>query len=93
MQIKTIADFKRAMIKGTKWHSIHEFTGDNPKPPVDMGVRECGLNNSVDFGFIIPEKSGRVSHCNWPKKSEFSTDGQTVTIDSGWVVLKYKEVK
>ena len=49
--IKTIADFKRAMIPGTFWECTHKYIGKNPSKPKSLGLRECVLNNSVDFGF------------------------------------------
>ena len=86
--MKTIADFKRAMIPGTKWHTTHRYINNNPTPPKDMGIRECGLNNSVDFGFINPA-SGQISHCSWPKKSEFSVEGNTIVITNDFCELRY----
>ena len=89
--IKTIADFKRAMVKGSKWQATHRFSR-NPENVTDLGVRVCGLNNSVDFGFIMPDKENRISHNQWPKKKEFNvSDDNTVTMDSGWIIMTYKQ--
>ena len=89
--IKTIADFKRAMQVATLWQATHQFKDG---PLNDLGIRQCGLHNSVNFGFIMPEKGNRMSHCNWPLKSEFSvTSDNTVIINSGWVKLTYKQLK
>lgn len=87
--MKTIADFKRAMTIGSTWECIHQYIGNNPSEPKSLGIRKCGLNNSVDFGFIT--ETG-ISHCSWPKKSTFSVtnDGQTVVITQvGFCELRY----
>ena len=89
-KIKTIADFKRSMDIGSVWDTKHRYIGNattdpsGKSPYKDMGVRECVLNNSVDFGFKDP-KSGNTSHSRWPKKVEF-----TVT-DNGHTVIITKE--
>ena len=90
--IKTIADFKRAMTIGTKWEATHKYTNNNPTEPKSLGIRECGLNNTVDFGFLTDR--GTTSYCKWPKKSEFSTEdnGNVVVITTDFCELKYREV-
>jgi hypothetical protein len=90
--IKTIADFKRAMTVGTFWEATHRFIGDNPSAPKSLGVRECGLNNTVNFGFKTDR--GTISYCDWPKKAEFSTsdNGNTVVITKpGFCELRYTQ--
>jgi len=88
--MKTVADFKRAMLPGTTWQATHMY---NDKGVVtDLGERVCGLNNTVNFGFIIPEKENRISHCDWPKASECTFDGDKVTINKGWVTLTYEKI-
>ena len=69
--IKTIADFKRAMIPGTYWEATHQYLEGRP-PEKSLGVRECVLNNSVGFG--LRSASGEVSHADWPKRTEFSVE-------------------
>ena len=78
--IKTIADFKRAMVPGTKWAATHAYIGKNPTPEKSLGTRECGLNNTVNFAFKTDR--GTLSYCSWPKKAEFSTEnnGKTIVI-------------
>jgi len=90
--IKTIADFKRAMVPGTCWEAIHRYIGDNPSEPKSLGIRECGLNNTVDFGFKTDR--GTISHCQWPTKATFSTsdNGNTVIITQpGFCELRYTQ--
>lgn len=92
--IKTIADFKRAMLPGTFWYATHRYTDNNPTPKKYLGLRECGLNNSVDFGFKTGKApNGSISHCSWPKKSQFSTidNGNTVVIKTSFCELTYTQ--
>jgi hypothetical protein len=90
--MKSIADFKRAMILGTTWEANAQYIGDFPSSPKTLGVRDCGLNNTVGFGFIT--ESGSISHSDWPKKSEFSVQDGVVTIEKeGFVRLTYKKIK
>ena len=90
--IKTIADFKRAMIVGTRWQASHRYIDGNPTPPKDLGIREVGKVQSNSFAF----KTGRdrLSWCNWPKKAEFSTadNGNTVVIRNEFCELRYTKV-
>jgi hypothetical protein len=89
--MKSIADFKRAMILGTTWEAKREYLGDT-KYSNTLGVRDCGLNNTTGFGFIT--ESGSISHSDWPKKSEFSVQDGVVTIEKeGFVRLTYKKIK
>jgi hypothetical protein len=87
--IKTIADFKRAMIPGTFWEATHQYIGEHPSEPKSLGVRECALNNSVDFGF---KTDNGISYSPWPKKGEFITEenGTVVVITKpGFCQLRY----
>jgi len=90
--IKTIADFKRAMVIGSTWETTHKYTDNNPTLPKNMGIRECGKIQSNCFAFINPE-SGQLSYCNWPKKTEFSTrdNGNIVVITTSFCELTYRE--
>ncbi|MEE9356585.1 MAG: hypothetical protein V3U75_13425 [Methylococcaceae bacterium] len=78
--MKTIADFKRKMIKGSKWHTVHQFNGQAAK---DLGVRECTLVQSNCFGLATVTPTGlRTSYCDWPKKVEFKpVDAKTIRIE------------
>lgn len=86
----TIADFKREMIVGSKWHGTHCYTDNNPTPPKDFGVRKCGLSNTVGFAFV--KENGKLSHCSWPTKDTFSAKENVVTIDTGFCVLTYTKI-
>jgi hypothetical protein len=91
MMMKTIADFKRAMIVGSMWECTHQYIGNNPSNPKSLGLRECGLNNSVDFGF---KTDSGISHCAWPKKANFTIDGETVVITQiGFCELRYTQIE
>jgi hypothetical protein len=91
--IKTIADFKRAMLLGTTWEATHEYTGNNPTPPKNLGIREVGLVRTTNFGFKTDR--GTISYCDWPKKSEFSTEdnGNVVVITKGFCKLRYRQIE
>ena len=88
--IKTIADFKRAMIPGTFWETTHKYIGEDQTARKSLGIRECVLNNTVGFGFTVDIM--RVAHSDWPKRTEFSTeDGGNVVIITkpGFAELRY----
>lgn len=90
--MKSIADFKRKMIKGSKWETIRRF---KDKPETTMDVRECVLVQSNSFGLNTVTKTGetRTSYCDWPKKSEATfIDENTIKIDFGYGELIYKWV-
>ena len=91
-KIKTIADFKRAMQPGTFWKTTLEYIGKRfTAPTKSLGIRECVLNNSVDFGF--KSLKSKVSHSTWPKKSEFSVVDDTIIIRiKDFCELRYTQV-
>lgn len=90
--MKTVADFKRAMVVGTKWKATHAYLSGAGAPSKPLGTRECGLANTVSFAFVNPE-SGELSYCDWPKKAEFSFENGVVTIvKEGFCKLTYEEV-
>ena len=92
--MKTIADFKRAMQIGTKWHTTHQWidsNGDMLDPIKDMGIRECRLHNTVNFGFKTDH--GTISYSSWPKKAELAFDNDTVVIKTSFCQLKYTRVQ
>lgn len=66
--MKTIADFKRLMVKGSQW----SFTAHWHKEAI---VRECLAANTIDFGLKHPTKDG-ISYCTWPKKAEVLEIGE-----------------
>ena len=73
--MKTVADIKRKMVIGSTWHALWEQINDGAT--ADMGNRVLAVHQSNSFGFINP-KTGNVSWCDWPKKSEveFLSDTQ-----------------
>lgn len=90
-KIKTIADFKRAMQPGTFWKTTHKYIGRNPSSSKSLGIRECVLNNSVDFGF--KSSTNYISHSAWPKKSEFSVNNDTIIIrKKDFCELQYTQI-
>ncbi len=77
--MKTIADIKRAMTVGSKWHTVHH--GYAPDwTPQDMGVRAISIaqTNSVAFRTI----RGADSWIQFPKKNQviFHNDGKSFSI-------------
>lgn len=91
-KIEKIKDFKRAMIVGSKWEAFHKYIGEHPSEQKSLGIRECVLSNSVEFGFM---NEIVISHCKWPTKEEFSTedDGNVVVITKpGFCQLRYIEM-
>jgi hypothetical protein len=91
--METIADFKRAMTIGSKWHTTHRYIGNNPTEPKDLGIRECAIVQSNSFALRNPE-SGKPSFCDWPKRGEFSSNENSVTITKeGFCQLVYTKVK
>jgi hypothetical protein len=90
--MKTIADFKRSMVVGTKWRAQHRYIGEHPSEISDLGVRECVLNNSVDFGFKTA--TGNISHSSWPRKGEFLyRDGSVYITKKGFCELIYTKIE
>ena len=88
--IRTITDFKRAMIVGGHWEAYHKYLGECLTEQKSLGIRTVAINRSTGFGFNTDR--GSISYCDWPKKSEFSTedDGNVVVITiAGFVQLKY----
>jgi hypothetical protein len=90
----TVAEFKRVMIIGSKWNTFHQYidnAGLPTSPLKDLGTRECGLANTVDFGFIMPDKENSISHCQWPKASELTkeNDNTYYITKLGFVQLTY----
>jgi hypothetical protein len=89
--IKSIADFKRAMVVGSVWEALHEYINNNPTPPKNLGIRRVGHVQSNRFAFETV--NGELSWCSWPKKSQFSTEdnGNTVVITTDFCRLRYTE--
>lgn len=92
-KFNSIADFKRAMQVGSVWHTTHQFIGDHPSPVKDKGIRTCSVHQSNSFAFKNPV-TGENSWSDWPKKTEFSCENETVIITrDGFCQLKYTLVQ
>ena len=64
--MKTIADLKRKLVVGSKWHTVWKCRDTES----DMGVRKVNRIQSNSFGFESKKHPGESSWCDWPKKSE-----------------------
>lgn len=90
--MKTVADFKRRLIKGTLVHTtFHQASAgrdENGKLMLkdeDKGTREVSIVQSNSFAFKTTKKDGTVvdSWCNYPKATEIKiVDSDTITIYS-----------
>ena len=77
--MKSIADIKRTMKEGTRWHCY------NHRYERDMGIRKVGKTNTVNFAFLkntgTEEKSiWQLSYCSWPSLNEVEFHGDGFTI-------------
>lgn len=78
--MKTQADFKRAMVVGSKWTSVHCRSGQK------VTGRECLEVAGKGFALTRMAQGATAdqgkSWCDWGKAAnmEFSEDGNTVTI-------------
>ena len=88
--IKTVADFKRAMQPGTFWLCQHRYTNKNQTEPMNLGIRECKLSNTV--GFASKTGRGTLSRCDWPTKDQFSVCSGTVVITRSFCELRYTQI-
>jgi hypothetical protein len=79
---KTVADIKRKMTIGSKWHTMHH--GYYPTfEEKDLGIRVVSIIQSNSYAFRTPD--GSNSWGNWPKKSEVifhDNDSFTILQDS-----------
>lgn len=94
--MKTVADFKRLMTPGSIWNSTHEFIGEFPRPMTSKLNRKCECTDTVKFGLwqTRPDGTESVSHCDWPKASECTFEGDKITITKdGSVRLTYTRVE
>ncbi len=89
----SVAAFKRAMTPGSVWRATHEYIGDNPTAPSDLGTRTCEVAQSNSFALRDASKP-RPSWCDWPKASEFTSPapGVAVITKPGFVRLTYSLV-
>lgn len=89
--MKTIADFKRAIKVGTKLHTVYhvESKKDSEGKVIylpdglpeytdkDLGVSEVSISQSTQFAV---KRNERNSYCSFPKSSEVSFNGNSITI-------------
>ncbi len=94
--MKTIADFKRKMIKGAKVNSTlyHVRNGVETLAMVAKD-REVTVSQSNSFALTVPGKykNGKQvsSWCDWPKTAEFSVINEnTAQITFGFGRLIYE---
>jgi hypothetical protein len=95
--MKTIADFKRRMTKGTKVNSTlyHRDKEGNETLALDLRDRVVTVSQSNSFAMTVPGKfeNGKQvsSWCNWPKSSEFSIINEnTIQINFSFGRLIYE---
>lgn len=93
MQIKTLADFKKAIQVGVKLETIHAKLGS-------FGVREVSIKQTNSFALKTPKPDNKFvdSWCEYPKAKDFECDG-TDTVKIFWgegekreLILTYKFV-
>lgn len=81
--MKTLADVKRKMTLGSKWHCVRVFNNNE-----NMGVREIGKVQSNAVAFLKPD--GKLSWFWWPKAKDVQVEGNSFTIlQNGVPKLKY----
>lgn len=81
--MKTLADVKRKMTLGSKWHCVRVFSNNE-----NMGVREIGKVQSNAVAFLKPD--GKLSWLWWPKAKDVQVEGDSFTIlQNGVPKLKY----
>lgn len=78
--MKTIADLKRKMTLGSKWHCIHHGFAPNWTQN-DMGIRPISIVQSNSIAFRT--QRGTDSWISWPKKNQviFHSDKSFSVID------------
>lgn len=78
--MKTIADIKRAIVVGAKFHTMfhrlptgkYDENGLAIYTDKDLGIREVSVSQSNSFAFksVKPDGSTSNSWCDWPKKDQ-----------------------
>lgn len=85
--MKTLADVKRKMTLGSKWHSVQLFEGGR-----DLGVREIGKVQGNAVAFL--KHDGKLSWLWWPKAKDVRVEENSFTIlQNGMPKLKYTFVE
>ncbi|MCD8252745.1 MAG: hypothetical protein LUD40_12475 [Phocaeicola dorei] len=81
--MKTLADVKRKMTLGSKWHCVRVFNNNE-----NIGVREIGKVQTNAVAFLKPD--GKLSWLWWPKAKDVQVEGNSFTIlQNGVSKLKY----
>lgn len=81
--MKTLADVKRKMTLGSKWHCVRFFNNNE-----NIGVREIGKVQTNAVAFLKPD--GKLSWLWWPKAKDVQVEGNSFTIlQNGVPKLKY----
>ena len=81
--MKTLADVKRKMTLGSKWHCVRVFNNNE-----NIGVREIGKVQTNAVAFLKPD--GKLSWLWWPKAKDVQVEGNSFTIlQNGVPKLKY----
>ena len=81
--MKTLADVKRKMTLGSKWHCVQLFEGGK-----DLGVREVGTVQTNAVAFL--KHDGKLSWLWWPKAKDVQVDKNGFTVfQNGVPTLKY----
>lgn len=95
--MKTIADFKRKMIKGAKVNSTlyHVRAGVETLAMIAKD-RECTVSQSNSFALTVPGKfdNGKQvsSWCDWPKTGEFTVINENtaqITFSFGRLIYEF----
>lgn len=70
--MKTLADLKRAMVIGSKWHTFHVLYEVR-----DLGIREIGFRDTVKVGF---KKGDNFSYFDFPTADLVEFHGDEVRV-------------
>lgn len=65
--MKTLADFKRALVLGSKWRAYNEYCGD-------LGIREVEKLQKESVCFKTEQ--GKTSWLQFPKATEFEINSK-----------------
>lgn len=90
--MKTLADVKRALVKGSKWEAIHLGWKDGDKP-TPLGIREVSIVQSN--GVAFKTEHGTDSWLYYPPASEVRVheSGFTILVEgTDRPLLSYKMV-
>lgn len=72
--MKNLADIKRAMTVGSKWHTVHHGYAPNDGKSMDFGVRRIVEANTVSVLLVKPDNS--ASNFYFPKASNIRIDSE-----------------